>query len=156
MIPIAPLRRIAFSDEIAKGYEIDVDAARFERKDRYHIERKVKFGVVSISAMMEGAYLTGEEGDKKLTRYEEWKLDFETRLIFWDALRAVDRETALYLVLRFCLGYSASEVAAGLDVGFARVKYLTSKAMKLYDKQKAADQLRERRQEEYTRQLYGR
>ncbi|MDR3277347.1 MAG: TnpV protein, partial [Oscillospiraceae bacterium] len=40
-----------------------------------------------------------------------------------DVALEVDREAALYVVLRYCLGYSAYEIACGMGVSYARVKH---------------------------------
>ena len=46
------------------------------------------------------------------------------RALYWDILRDLPHETALYLVLNSCMGYSKAEIAAGMNVSYARVKYL--------------------------------
>ena len=85
------------------------------RREKYQAERDAKNGTVPLT-------------DKVETVVPSRLQDFDTGLIFWDVLRDCDHETALYMVLRHCLGYAVAEVAAGLGVGYNRVKYMTSKA----------------------------
>jgi len=66
--------------------------------------------------------------DEMMAVISEPETDFLNRLLFWDVLQNTDNETALYLVLRHCLGYSVAEISAGLNVGYNRVRHLTLKA----------------------------
>jgi DNA-directed RNA polymerase specialized sigma24 family protein len=84
------------------------------RAERYQHEKEAKHGVGTLHEGIQAPDDTAKIGD--------------SRSMFWDVLRDYDRETALYLVLRNCLGYSATEVAYGLGVSYARVKYLCAKA----------------------------
>jgi DNA-directed RNA polymerase specialized sigma24 family protein len=55
---------------------------------------------------------------------------FEVYSIFWDMLKSFDKETALYCVLRYCLGYSRAEIAAGFGVTEYRVRLACDRAKK--------------------------
>lgn len=110
---IAPLRR-APDDVLAAALEIDRVSGYHENKERHLREKDAKYGVVYT--------------DETLT---EMQSDADTakaammRAMYWDTLRELDRETALLLVLRYCMGYSATEIAAGLGLTYAQVKYRT-------------------------------
>ena len=125
MEPIAALRRVAFCEDIAQGRIIDRVRESARRQERTQWEKDHRNGVIHG----EGAIAMLEK-EQEMSLREEWRVEFEGRLIFWDVLASVDKETALYLVLRFCLGYSISEIECGLGVGYSRVKYMTGKAIR--------------------------
>ena len=125
MEPIAALRRIEFNADIYNGLIIDRVRESLRRQERTQREKEQRHGVIKGDG---GIALL--EKEQEISSYDEWKIEFDARLIFWDVLAAVDKETALYLVLRHCLGYSISEIECGLGVGYSRVKYLTNKAIR--------------------------
>jgi DNA-directed RNA polymerase specialized sigma24 family protein len=84
-----------------------------DRIEKYQRERDAKHGVATVSDVGGFPNPSGEYTGALA----------ETRLIFWDCLNATDREGGLYLVLRFCLGYSMTEIALNMDVSRNRVKY---------------------------------
>jgi DNA-directed RNA polymerase specialized sigma24 family protein len=103
---VAVQRKIDFEME---KHPLDVVTQQEERRILYQGERDEKHGVLY--------------DDEYLAKIAAEIADPERRLVFWEILSEADHETALYLVLRYCMGYSATEVACGLGVSFARVKH---------------------------------
>ncbi|NLV87700.1 MAG: hypothetical protein GX025_10880 [Clostridiales bacterium] len=108
-----PLRRV--EDEIlAAAYRIDRETDRFNQQERYQRERDAKN---SVSYLPDLEQIQGESST------ETAAID---KAMYWDTLRSLDRETALILVLRFCMGYAGTEIAAGLNLSYHRVKRICS------------------------------
>jgi DNA-directed RNA polymerase specialized sigma24 family protein len=117
--PLAPLRNLACMSVpsfVQKVAQLDKTANYYENKSRHALEKSMKKGELSIDSL----------------KFEPSAppIDMNVRLIFWDALRDMSREKALYMVLVHCLGYSRVEIAAGLEVPLSRVKYVTSETFK--------------------------
>jgi DNA-directed RNA polymerase specialized sigma24 family protein len=99
--------------EGTEKHPLDVVADQEERKILYQQERDAKHGVFY--------------SDEYIVRVAAEIADPERRLMFWEILSEAEPEAALYIVLRYCLGYSGYEVACGMGVSYARVKWLTNK-----------------------------
>lgn len=111
-----PLRR----DEdtvLAAAAAIDRDTAAFERRMKYQAEKDRAHNLIYTDEA-----LTELQGNADTAQHA---ID---RAMYWDVLRDLDRETALLLVLRHCMGYSATEISAGLGISYGRVKYICDKA----------------------------
>ncbi len=99
-------------DEIfAAAAALDRETEKFERRMRYEEERDRKNGVTCI------------EHIEELHGVEDTAQSAIDRAMYWDVLRGLPREDALVLVLRYCMGYSATEISAGLGLSYAQVKY---------------------------------
>ena len=113
------LRKLPFDLEtIGKSMAVEDYIKSSNRQMRYQIEKQAKHGVLPF----EEKWMTN-------TKYGERELQeqYEKEYLFWDVLKDAGHETALYLVLRHCLGYSCAEIAAGLEVSYDRVRYSTLK-----------------------------
>ena len=109
------LRKLPLNDVIRHSISLDVEYARMIRRERTLVEKDQRNGAFPLEPQAVEA-LSGAD------------YDYEKNVLFWDVLRDETRETALFLVLRWCLGYSAVEIAAGLGVPYSRVKDSSSKA----------------------------
>lgn len=103
---IAALRKLDNDEAFGQAETIDREYEKSVRREKYEYERDAKHQTVTLT--------------DSAASHEP---DADTRLIFWDILRDSGNETALYLVLRHCMGYSMAEIAAGMGVTYSRVKY---------------------------------
>ena len=113
------LRRIPFDDDVLYGYFLDKEIQYMDRKEKTLREKDIRngnIGAVSHDWIQDMYELRGQA-----------KNDYDMHVLFWDTLAGADSESALYLVLRYCLGYSMSEISVGMGVSRHRVKYLIGK-----------------------------
>lgn len=110
-----PLRKIPYGADVVLSEAIETAVRQMDRKERYQLEKSKAKGELELTPDIQAMFPSKHD-------------DFNSRLLFWDVLRAVSREAALYLVLRHCLGYSVPEIAAGLSENFNRVRWYTESA----------------------------
>jgi DNA-directed RNA polymerase specialized sigma24 family protein len=122
---------VLFACPLPQSDAIDKETQKFIRHEYYEQERDRAHGVIY--------------GDKILENLSIKEVDIMSRMAFWEVLADVDRETALVLVLRYCMGYSATEVAAGLNITYGRVRSLCSIARRKAEKREARIAAREAR-----------
>ena len=90
---------------------IDQVTEQENRRERTQIEKLARNNVGSIESF-EGNLPVAEDVEKAVV----------VEQLYWDSLRAMPSDAALYMVLRHCLGKSCTEISAGLNVPYWKVK----------------------------------
>ena len=98
-------------EQLIAAQQIDKVTEQENRRIRTQIERDTRKKVDSIEVY--GGNIGTSESVEDTVVVQE---------LYWDVLRVMPPQSALFLVLRYCLGRSCTEIAAGLHLPYWKVK----------------------------------